>query len=346
MSLRKLAVNQTAYLKIGLFGFSGSGKTFTASNFGIGACKLYGKKTASFFDTETGSDFVINKFKKEGIDLYAHKGRSFIDLIAYIKESEKAGDGVLIIDSITHVWMDLIESYKKKLNRKWGLQIQDWGVVKPIWREFTDLYLNAKLNIIICGRAGYDYDTTTNEQTGKKEMVKGDTKMKAESDFGFEPSLLIEMERINKPDGKKGYINRGTILKDRSDTMNGSEIDYPTFESIKSFVDFLNIGGDHVGIDAARDSQSIFRPDNEESRKSRNIAIENLKNLCLKIGLGGTAEKVKKEKIALFEEVFGTAAWTAIESKDAIDINCGIAKIEEKYGLRVVPEGRDDAGGL
>lgn len=346
MKLLKKAMNQTAYLKAGILGFQGSGKTRTACEIGIGLCKLMGKKQAAFFDTETGSDFMIKKFEENGIELYAHKSRSFRDSLAVIREAEEAGVGVLIIDSVTHLWKDLVDSYVKKKKRTKGLYFSDWGIVKPIWQQFSDLYVNSKVNIIICGRAGYEYDTVKNAETGRDELVKGDTKMKAESEFGFEPSLLLEMERISKPGEQKGWINRCTVLKDRTDTMNGSTVDYPTFANFKSVIDFLNIGGEHLGVDTSRNSQDMFRPDGENVSKMRDIALEELKNLCLKVGLGGTAEKVKKQKIELFERIFGTSSWKAIECKDEIDLRSGMAKIEVEFGLREIPKGQDDTAGM
>jgi hypothetical protein len=53
----------------------------------------------------------------------------------------------------------------------------------------------------LCGRAGYEYDHEENEDGGK-DLIKIGTKMKAEGEFGFEPSLVIEMERLTPPTRK------------------------------------------------------------------------------------------------------------------------------------------------
>ena len=64
--------------------------------------------------------------------------------------------------------------------------------LKAMWREFTDRYVNSKLHVIMRGRAGYIWDDVEDEE-GVKELKKVGTKMKAEVETGYEPSLLIEM---------------------------------------------------------------------------------------------------------------------------------------------------------
>ena len=83
-------------------------------------------RPALFLDTETGSDWITPLFNEEGIELHTAKTRAFVDLVPAIQEAEKNGS-VLIIDSITHFWTELTESYAKKKNRRYGLQFQDWA---------------------------------------------------------------------------------------------------------------------------------------------------------------------------------------------------------------------------
>ena len=64
MALLKKAQNQTAFLKAGIMGFQGSGKTYTAVDLAIGLTKLSKGTKVAFYDTETGSDFHIKKFEE------------------------------------------------------------------------------------------------------------------------------------------------------------------------------------------------------------------------------------------------------------------------------------------
>lgn len=330
MSLLKPASNQTAYLKAGILGFQGSGKTFTASRMAAGLAKLNKNPKVAFFDTEKGSDFFVDYFKEQGIQFDVAKSRTFVDLIAFMKEVEAGGYDVAIIDSISHVWTDLTTSYEKRLKRSNGLLFQDWGKVKTEWRGFTDLFINSKIHVIVLGRAGFDYNFSEDE-SGKKELIKTGTKMKAEGEFGYESDLLLEMERITVPN-KKGYTNRCTVLKDRTDTMNGKVIDFPTFESFKSVLSHLNIGGEHFGLDATKDSQDMFdSPDYSysERKKQRDIALEELQQELILQGLSGTSAKAIKDRTEALIKVFGTSSKLSIEEFQADVIRNGIQELKK-----------------
>lgn len=342
MGLLKPAVNQTAYLKVGILGFEGSGKTYTAVEFAIGMA-LKGNKKVAWFDTEKGSDFHIERFKKAKVQLDVVKSRAFKDLIETIKEAEAGKYDFLIIDSITHVWRDLVESWLKNKGRNF-LTMKDWGVLKTEWGQYTDLYVNSKLSIAMLGRAGHEYDMSEDED-GNQEIKKSGTKMKVETETGFEPDLLLEMFKARKETvtivkGKKkvkaerGFINKCIVIKDRTDTMNGREIESPKFKDFSSVVNFLNFGGEHLGVDTTRNSRDIFS-DTEKShyeyKKQKEIALEELKDLLVKLDLSGTSKDAQKKRIELLEEIFGTSSARAIEDMRLESITGGIAKIKNKF---------------
>lgn len=330
--LLKPAKNETAYLKAGILGFQGSGKTYTATRLAAGLAKLSGKEKPkiAFFDTEKGSDFFVKYFEQQGIQFDVAKSRTFSDLCAFMAEVEKEQYDVAIIDSISHVWRELTDSYQKKKHRTNGLLFQDWANVKGEWQRFTDAFINSKLHTVVLGRAGYEYDFNEDE-SGKKELVKTGTKMKAEGEFGYESDLLLEMERVQ--DGK-ATINRCYVLKDRTDTMNGKIIDYPKFESFKTVLAVLNIGGEHHGVDTSRSSQDMFdSPDYSytERKKQRDIALEELAQELTLQGLEGTSAVAKKQRVELLLEVFGTSSKTAIEEMTPQSIRAGIEAIRAKF---------------
>ena len=328
-----------AYFKAGILGFSGSGKTFTATLLAEGICQATGNKTVAYFDTETGSDFLLPRLEAAGITVYQTKSRAFVDLLTVIHECEQMGVGVLIIDSITHVWRDLCDSYDKKLHRNGRMQFQDWLIIKGEWREYTDAYINSKVHIIVCGRAGYEYDYDFNED-GSKDLIKTDVKMKVESEFGFEPSLVILMERTSetkdeikefigrsdrkakdakashRPEIGSKWIHRAYVLKDRTDTLNGQIFDYPTFENFQPHFSALNIGGTHLGVDTTRTSEDRFtvngKPQWKERQDLAQIALEEIEAEVVRAMPGQTVGE-KQAKINLLFHVFGTASWKAIQ---------------------------------
>src|SRR4030042_237006 len=305
MSILKKAEHTMAFAKIGIMGFQGSGKTYTSALIAIGLCNLIKNNKTAFVDSETGSDFLIDKMKENGIEMFQVKSRAFTDLTTTIKECEKDGIGVLIIDSITHVWKELVQSYDEKLKRHGRMQFQDWNLIKPTWqRDYVDLFLNSKLHIIVCGRAGYEWDYDFNED-GTKDLIKTGTKMKAEAEFGFEPSLVIEMERVSenkelveevkkdrqrkqifKPKVGSQWIHRAHILKDRSDTLDGKSFDDPTFDNFIPHFQRLAIGGVHLGVDTSRTSQGLFdkegRPEWAKTKEQCKITLEEIEGELVK----------------------------------------------------------------
>lgn len=329
MELRP-AVNDQAYLKAGFLGFAKSGKTYTAAKIAIGLHKfIKSGKSVAFLDTETGSSYVLPLFKESGIDLVTAKSRAFVDLISICRQAEKTCD-ILIIDSISHFWMELVNAYQKKLEKK-RLRVQDWGPIKGEWQAFTDFYINSRLHILMCGRAGWEYDFREDDE-GVTEITKTGIKMKAESDMSFEPSLLIEMEKVRDGSGKIGQsiIHRAWVVGDRFHDLTGKSFDDPSFESFLSHIKKLNIGGDHLGIETGNSSKDLF--DAPEARmnvhKRREIALESIQNEITK-KIPGRAAKDQKDKISLLEVVFGMNSWTAISDMHPDKLEACLKKISE-----------------
>jgi KaiC/GvpD/RAD55 family RecA-like ATPase len=128
---------------MGIMGFAGSGKTYTAAHTAIGLVEYmqsvgvsYADKPVFFLDTETGSDWVKPQFEAAGIPLFTAKTRAFQDLLASVKEAEKESS-LLLVDSISHFWKEICDSYMKVKKRN-RLQFEDWAFLKGEWGKFTD----------------------------------------------------------------------------------------------------------------------------------------------------------------------------------------------------------------
>ena len=339
MTIFKTAENTMAYAKVGILGFAGSGKTRTGWEIAKGLHKaIKSKKPIAFMDTETGSDFILPLAKEAGIELLVSKSRAFKDLTTGIKEAEKVCD-ILQIDSVSHYWLDLVESYKKKKNTN-RLAFQDWGILKPMWGEFSTWYVTSSIHVIVCGRAGFEYDYFQDEDSGKMELYKTGTKMKAEGEFGFEPSLLIEMERIKNPEATDEYrkaktkeakekaakqmrdarqwLRRAWVLKDRADVLDGQYFDNPTFKDFEPHWQSINLGGEHHPVEQG-DSQGLFdsngQPEWKRNRTEGTIILEKIENEMIRNGFAGQGKDEKKKKIMMLECLFNTSSWTEITEK-------------------------------
>jgi hypothetical protein len=332
MTIFSLAVNQSAYLKAGLLGFQGSGKTYTACNIAIGLHKyIKSKKPIMFLDTETGADWAIPMFEKEKIPFHSSKTRAFRQLCPAIAEAEKNGS-ILIIDSITHFWNELLESFMKAKDIQ-RLTFRHWNILKPEWRTFSEKFTNSKLHILVCGRAGWEWNEEVDEE-GFKEQVKGGTKMKAEGEFGFEPNLVIEMVR------KKGdYIGNpcnhiAHIVKDRrtdDKTLDGKSFENPKFEDFLPHIESLALNKNHIGF-TNETSEEIFITDEtnkmsyEKKTRIKNGLIEEFNGL-LEFHYAGTTKENKLAKAALKKYIFDTYSETQISEIDIVGLSDGLKKL-------------------
>lgn len=218
--------NTKPYFNAAFEGFAGTGKTYTMGDLVIGLHKEIGsKKPVVMFDTEQAAKYLQRPFAEAGIQLMIRSSKTLADLIKTMDMCNKGYSDILIIDSISHVWEDTVEAFKKKYNRT-SLQFQDWGVLKPLWKsQFSDRLVHDKYHILMSGRAGFEYENEINEQTGKREIYKSGVKMKVEGETAYEPDMLVLMERFEEILGKEKKIYRqATIIKDRSSLIDGKTL--------------------------------------------------------------------------------------------------------------------------
>lgn len=323
MSLFKKAEMSAAFLKMGIMGFAGAGKSYTSALVAIGLYKAALKKKVAyagrpvfFLDTEGGSDYLVPTFESAGVPLMVHRTRAFVELKEAMKEAEQESS-VFIIDSISHFWVEWQEAYKVKKNRKRGLDFPDWSEVKKEWRTaFTEPFLNSNLHIIMCGRAAWEYDHFVDD-AGKKQIEKSGIKMSAEKEMGFEPSLLVYMEHETDPHTKL-VTRRATVMKDRFQILDGKAFENPTFKSFVPHIEKLAWGQKQGGVDVSRTSTDMVEPDTYDNRKiALDIVRDEIKNLLTKHF--GASQADKKSKIELLEAAFGTASETAIEKQISLE---------------------------
>lgn len=355
MLLQELGAG-TGYLKGGLLGFPKSGKTYTSTKIAIGLhIYLNCNGPIAMFDTEGGSEYVQPLVKQAGLKFVGVRSRSLGDLIQVAKECESTGVPILIVDSVTHVWREVCDTYLKQINEvrkakslptRNKLEFADWSPIKSKWAEWTDLYLNSKLHVIICGRAGFEYDFEEREDSSgriSKELVKTGIKMKTEGEFGFEPSLLIEMERVQvRGNGKltKRFVHRATVLGDRFGVIDGQECDDPGFDFIKPHVDML-VPGAHAAIDTESRTELGLDENGEDQyyrdKRKRQIAVEEIEGELLRAWPGQTKED-KTSKANAIESAFGTRSWTKVESMNLDQLKAGLDVIRNLIKTNTPPE--------
>jgi len=337
------------FLKAGLLGFSKSGKTYTAALLAIELLHLCDdKRPIAFFDTEGGVEYIAPLIREAtGQNPVGKKSRSLVDLLTLGRECEAGAAGALIVDSVTHPWREICDSYLDQVNkqrdalnkpRRQRLEFQDWAAIKARWSQWTDFYLNSQLHIIICGRAGYEWNFEEVEDTSgaiHKELRKTGIKMKVEGEFGFEPSLLVEMERVQVPlvdrPNHFSIIHRATVLGDRFNSMDGQTADNPTGAWFMPHLSQLVPGAANIidtslktdmGVDEAGDAQF------QRERRERTKLCEEIQGEITKAWPGQSAVE-KRAKVECFEACCQTKSWTAVESFSLARLTAALAAIRE-----------------
>jgi hypothetical protein len=246
----------------------------------------------------------------------------------------------MIIDSITHIWNELIESYLKK-NEKKRLSLRDWQPLKATWKDFTDRYVNTKIHMIWCARSADVWEEAEDPEDGSKELRKTGTKPRTEAQLGYEPSLLMEMESVQLSARIGGaYIHRAYVKKDRFDVIDGQVFDNPTFDSFYPHIVLLNLGGEHKAIETDRNSQDMFeRGDTGEQRRlNREILLEKISNE-IKLLYPGMSENDKMARIKFLQEVFESNSWTEISTRHPMDrLEAGLKILRTKNAGTVAQE--------
>jgi hypothetical protein len=371
MALLKRAVVQQAAAKVGIFGRQGAGKTTTATLIAIGLSKVFHKGApVAFFDTETGSDFVIEIFDIEGVELVVVKSRAFKDMRAALKEAEQMGCCAFLVDSYTHPWIDLTGSFKAKSKRK-RLEFHHMDELKTLWRGWTDQMLNSPLHCILSGRLGFEWGEE-NQEDGETKLIKLGSKLKGESEAGYEPSLLIEMEGVQDSDArhKKTKAKRGSIvhhaivLKDRWRSLNGRTFmfrdinqykagDYqPVFNAFSPHWNKLVIGAAQVALDSDRNSEDLFDAPGGQSvyaarQQRKEIACDEIQAMLVSVWPGQDAAS-KQAKQKAIKELFDVYSWKAVEEKPLEEIDRALVVMQRFLAqtLAAPPANHDDAIGL
>ena len=335
----------TGYLKATLQGFPKSGKSYTATELATGTRALMEMDgPIAYFDTEGASGYLAAMVQERtGQSLVGVRSRSLNDATTFLRECEEGDVSVAIIDSVTHIWRDLTDSWLRDLNdqRKRRrksilarLPMSAWLPLKQRWFEFMDLFLTSKLNVILCARVAFDYDIDETDE-GTQEIRKSGVKISSEKDTGYESSLLVEMERVEqRSDGRfspKGIIHRATVLGDRFHVIDGMSANDPTFEFFKPHVALLR-PDTHAAVDPDHHTETganEFGDDGwRREKKARAILCEEIKHELLKRWPGRTAVENKAKAEAL-EAHFKTGSWKAIEGMGSEDLSTGLEFLRE-----------------
>lgn len=185
MNLRP-SERKKAKIKMALQGSAGSGKTYSALLLAKGLNNDDFSKVV-VIDTENGS-----------ADLYAHLGNYNVltlsppftpeSYIQAIEVCEKAQMEVIIIDSISHAWDELLDFHANLA----GNSFTNWSKVTPRQKAFTDKILQSNAHVIATMRTKQDY--VLNQKDGKFIPEKVGLKAVQRDGLDYEFTLVFDID--------------------------------------------------------------------------------------------------------------------------------------------------------
>lgn len=222
------AVKSKSKLRLAVFGPSGSGKTYSALRIASGL----GDKIA-VIDTEAGSaskyadkfNFDVAELTEPTIDNYCQfieHGNDFYD--------------VLIIDSMTHGWQELLEEIDKLAHGKYnGNTWRAWNEGTPKQKKLVRAILTSKCHIIATMRSKTEWTTSKDDRTGKVAPVRVGLTPEQGKGIEYEFDMLMEISTEHI----------ANVIKDRTGKFQDSLIDKPGEDFGQSLKDWLNSGADN-----------------------------------------------------------------------------------------------------
>ncbi len=307
---------QQARLKVSIYGPPGSGKTFTALLMAEGLAAQRGKRIA-YVDTEHGTDFYAMNVPERPV----HPSKFDIDTI-YTKSISKILDevmaidqsvhGVVVIDSISHVWESAMEAYEGRKTSSDGIPMHAWGAIKKPYKTLINFLIGSQLDVFILGRQKNIFG-----KDDRGELVKTGVTMKAEGETAYEPHICLRMEsEIHATDRMK---SRPVIYveKDRTGILQGQTIYWPNFSTVEPILPLLgdvqaSVEDEDERIAADAEGMERMSSDKAKSKEDKSAKLyadfaAKISNATDQVGLGAIVGDMKKSKRYIME-----AHWHAL----------------------------------
>jgi hypothetical protein len=206
----KQASKEKAKLRLAIFGPSGSGKTFTSLRLAVG---LGGN--IAVIDTERGSaSKYADRFEFDVLELPKHDITTYV---AAISAAQKAGYAVLVIDSLTHGWHELLDDVNQIARARYGGNTwAAWSEGTPKQRCLVDAILGFDGHIIATMRTKTEWIITKdNRGRNKPERVGMSPEQGKGIEYEFDLLMEITTDHI------------ATVIKDRTGRFQDRIIEKP-----------------------------------------------------------------------------------------------------------------------
>lgn len=239
------ATKKQAKLRCAVFGPSGSGKTFTS----LRVAKGIGGKVAVIDTERRSASKYADRFDFDVCDL---EDRAIDGYVRTIQEAAQAGYNVLIIDSLSHGWQELLQEIDRLAKAKYrGNTWSAWSEGTPEQRRLVDALLSYPGHVLATMRSKTEW-TQVETGNGKKRPERIGLAPEQGKGIEYEFDLLLELSTDHT----------ANVIKDRTGKFQDQTIDKPGEEFGVSLVNWLNEGAADVtaippehfnAVDAMRD---------------------------------------------------------------------------------------------
>ena len=244
MSVFQKAVRAKAKLRLGLSGASGSGKTMGALLVAYGITGDWEK--IAVIDTEHASASLYANYSQNDIEIGEfltaiiqppYEPEKYISMI---KEAERSGAEVIIIDSLSHAWSGdggLLDR-KGKLDDKPNANTwTSWRTITPVHNRLVSSILDSKCHIIATTRAKQDY-VQEKDASGKIIIRKVGMSPIQRDGMEYEFTTFIDIDSFHN----------ASTSKDRTSLLDGKvfRLDAETGRQLKEWLE--------NGVDIVQDS--------------------------------------------------------------------------------------------
>lgn len=217
------ATKKQAKLRLAIFGPSGSGKTFSALRIAQGM-----SDKIALIDTERRSaSKYADRFNFDVADIERPTIDNYVNVITQAKGYE-----VLIIDSLSHGWHELLQEVERIAKAKYrGNTWSAWSEGTPLQKKLVDAILDFPGHVIATMRTKTEWLVETTDK-GKTKPVRVGLSPEQGKGIEYEFDMLIELT-------PEHFAN---IIKDRTGKYQDNTIEKPGEDFGKELINWLGSG--------------------------------------------------------------------------------------------------------
>lgn len=278
----KKATKKQAKLRLALFGVSGCGKTYSALRLAKG---LGG--SIAVIDTENHS--ACKYSDRFDFDVCECEKASINNLQMLLEEAKEYD--VLIIDSLTHAWDELLDEMNRVAKAKFGGNSWSaWSEGTPKQRKFIQSLLNFPGHLIVTMRSETAWEVQENDK-GKKVPIRIGSAPKQGKQIEYEFDMLIQLSQDHT----------ACVLKDRTGKYQDDCIELIDEKLGKELNEWLNVG--EIDTKTTEKIQLVKEISAIDTVEELNDWYKKNKSKCTEDVINMLAQR--KERIIELENTYG-----------------------------------------